>query len=112
MSSRPFDVILYGASGYTGRWILEELLGARRKYETIALAGRSEARIRAAIAGHSPALTSLLSDYCREQKLEKIPVFECDSSDSSSLVKMTANAVVVISAAGSLFIRMQFALNF
>jgi short subunit dehydrogenase-like uncharacterized protein len=97
---RPFDVIVYGASGYTGRWIVEELLAARSSKERIAVAGRSAARVREALASHTPGLTSLLSDYCREQKISEIPVFECDSNNPASLEAMTSQAVVVISAAG------------
>ncbi len=98
--SRPFDVVVYGASGYTGRWIVEELLSARTKKEKIAVAGRNARRVRDALTSHTPGLTSLLSDYCVEQGITEIPCFECDSSVPGSLTAMTSQAVVVISAAG------------
>jgi short subunit dehydrogenase-like uncharacterized protein len=98
--SRPYDVVVFGASGYTGRWVVEELLSARRENETIAVAGRSASRLRETLSNHSPALSKLIATYCKEHKLDFLPVIECDASDAAALDRMAQAARVVIATAG------------
>lgn len=97
--SRKYDVVVYGASGYTGRWIVEELL-ASRSTETVAVAGRSASRLRQTLSHHSPRLTQLIATYCKEHGLDFLPILECDSGDAASLEAMAESARVVIAAAG------------
>ncbi len=97
--SRQYDVVVFGASGYTGRWVVEELLGARRG-ETIAVAGRSASRVRETLSHHSANLSKLIAAYCQEQALDFLPVIECDSNDAAALERMAQSARVVIATAG------------
>ena len=47
MTDRTFDIVLYGASGFTGAYVLEELFKSdyAGKYK-IAVAGRSEQKLK------------------------------------------------------------------
>lgn len=47
MANREFDIVLYGASGFTGAYVLEGLFKSSYadKYR-IAVAGRSEQKLR------------------------------------------------------------------
>jgi short subunit dehydrogenase-like uncharacterized protein len=98
--SRPYDVVVFGASGYTGRWVVEELLSARRENERIAVAGRSASRLRDTLSHHSANLSKLITTYCKEQKLEFLPMIVCDSSDAAALDRMAQSTRVVIATAG------------
>ena len=87
--AREFDLIIYGATGYTGRLVAEYLA---RQYGTgsdapkWAMAGRSAeklAEVRALVG--APAQT---------------PLVIADSDDPSSLDKMTSRATVILTTVG------------
>jgi short subunit dehydrogenase-like uncharacterized protein len=86
--AREFEVILYGATGYTGRLVAEHLLktyGASGDL-TWAMAGRNLeklAEIRSEIG--APAT---------------LPLIQADASDPASLAAMAARAKVIISTVG------------
>ena len=53
-ASRDYDVILFGASGFTGQFVAEELYrlqGGGRSSLKWAAAGRKEAKVRATLQG-------------------------------------------------------------
>ena len=81
---REFDVVVFGATGYTGRLVAEHLL----KHATVpwAMAGRSKdklAQVRAEIGAP-----------------ETLPLIVADSDDPATLEAMCKRAKVVISTAG------------
>ena len=53
MSDRDFDIVLLGATGFTGRLIAERLASAAPDGARLALAGRSEIKLAAVAAGLS-----------------------------------------------------------
>ncbi len=85
---RAYDLIVYGASGFTGRLVAEHLLGAYGATGDIswAMAGRSAgkiAEVRDLIGGPST-----------------LPLITADASDQASLKTMAESAKVIISTVG------------
>ncbi|WP_447791976.1 saccharopine dehydrogenase family protein [Pseudomonas farris] len=88
MSEREFDIIIFGATGYTGRLVAEYFLktcGLDRSVKW-AIAGRSQAKMRA-----------LREQLPNAQALELIIA---DASEPLTLKAMAARTKVVISTAG------------
>lgn len=86
---REFDVVVWGATGFTGRLVAEYLLdhygaGADLRW---AMAGRSEARLREVRAG--------LGDAAAD-----VPLLLADSHDDASLQSLAARSAVVCSTVG------------
>lgn len=86
---REFDLIVYGASGFTGRLVAEYL---HRQYGSTgdirwAVAGRDEAKTRKALAdvGIPP---------------DAIPVLAADSGDPASLAAMAGRSSVILTTVG------------
>ena len=48
MSSRPYELVVFGASGFTGQFVVEFVAKAWKKgaFSTWAVAGRNEAKLR------------------------------------------------------------------
>ena len=92
MADRQFDVILWGASGYTGRLVAEYLLqhyGVGQKLRW-ALAGRNQRKlenVRRALAAVSSAA-------------DPLPILLADSNDPASLEVMVARTAVVCTTVG------------
>ena len=85
MSSRPFDLILFGATGFTGRLVAEYLV--------------QNANCRWAIAGRNKSkLEKLRSDL--GLTAEELPIHIADSSDTESLLVMVRQTRVIISTVG------------
>jgi short subunit dehydrogenase-like uncharacterized protein len=87
--SHPFEVVLFGATGFTGRRVAE-YLAIHAPDLHWAIAGRSRERlmaIRSQLARHVPALESL-------------PVIVADSTNAASIEAVAASARVVCSAVG------------
>ena len=85
---RAYDLIVYGASGFTGRLVAEHLLGTYGAIGEIkwAMAGRNTgklAEVRDLIGGPS-----------------SLPLIAADASDPASLKAMAENAQVMISTVG------------
>jgi short subunit dehydrogenase-like uncharacterized protein len=85
---RAYDLIVYGASGFTGRLVAEHLLGTYGATGEIkwAMAGRNTgklAKVRDLIGGRS-----------------SLPLIAADASDPVSLKAMAENAKVIISTVG------------
>ena len=88
---KSFDIVLYGATGFTGKLVARYLARNGGGGLRVALAGRSAARLRdvrdecaadAAASSWDPA------------------VIACDAEDAEGLAKMARQARVVISTAG------------
>ena len=87
--NREFDLVLMGATGFTGRLVAEHLLlryppGGDLKW---AMAGRSEAKLQ--------AVRGELGDAAAE-----IPLMVADSHDVAALESLAQRAVAVISTVG------------
>ncbi len=85
-SQRPYDVVLYGASGFVGRQTVAYFAQHAGRVRW-ALAGRSETRLRAArdAAGKGAAKAGLIV---------------ADAADAKALVTLAAQTRVVLSTAG------------
>ena len=89
-SSRPFDVVLFGATGYTGRLVAAYLAGRRPAGFAWALAGRNRSALEAVredLARKDPALASL-------------ETIVADASDPASLSGLARRARVVCTTVG------------
>lgn len=85
---KDFDVVVYGASGYTGRLVADYLAGKYGADASLnwAMAGRSEAKLKeAAIEIAAPAAT---------------PFVVADASDPQSLAAMARRAKCVVTTVG------------
>ncbi|NWG93167.1 MAG: saccharopine dehydrogenase NADP-binding domain-containing protein [Parvularculaceae bacterium] len=88
MGAREFDIIVYGASGYTGRLVAEYLASEYGGDATLkwAVAGRSAAKLKEVMAQiGAPA---------------SVPVIAADASDPASIKAMAARAKCVITTVG------------
>ncbi len=88
MSDREFDVVIFGASGYTGKLVAEYMHGQYGDDQSI----------KYAIAGRN---TEKLLEVKKDLNLnEDIAILEVDSSDLDSLDKMTTSAKCVLTTVG------------
>ncbi|MAD08852.1 MAG: saccharopine dehydrogenase, partial [Gammaproteobacteria bacterium] len=82
-TERPFDIIVWGASGFTGRIVVDYM---HREY--------GSGNLRWAIAGRNPAkLESVVGQ-------RDIPVLTADSHDSDSLEKLVQQTKVILTTVG------------
>ena len=84
MSEREFDVIVYGASGFTGQLVAEYLTA--RGETRWAMAGRSRSKLEA------------VRDELGAHK--DTPIITADAADAASLEAMAARAKVVLTTVG------------
>jgi short subunit dehydrogenase-like uncharacterized protein len=86
MTSREFDIVVYGATGFVGKLTAEYLAHAGGKAR-IALAGRSPGRLE--------AVRATLPESARSW-----PIITADASSPSSLDEMAARTQVVVTTVG------------
>jgi short subunit dehydrogenase-like uncharacterized protein len=86
-SGRPYDVVVYGASGFVGRLLAGYLAEHAPPEVRIALAGRSRARVEQVRKG----LPAAARDW---------PVLEADSSDVASLDALARQTRVLATTVG------------
>ena len=115
-----YDLVIYGASGFTGQYVIEYLHRAAVEHslswavagnwsictipfgfwtnrfwiplsDTISISGRDEGRLKAALARAGAVV---------EADLSRVPTIICDSSDTSSLLAMASQAKVVLNCVG------------
>lgn len=89
MASREFDIIVYGATGFTGRLVAE--------YLTQHYAGRKDAP-KWAMAGRSAAKLAEVRDLIGAPK--DTPLVVADASDPATLDAMAARADVILTTVG------------
>jgi len=81
-----YDIIVYGASGFTGRLCVRYLVSCSSAASTkIAAAGRSEGKIK---------------DVLKEIGAEQVPVVIADSKDEAALTEMVKKTKVVVTTVG------------
>jgi short subunit dehydrogenase-like uncharacterized protein len=88
-ADRPFDVLLWGATGFTGRLVADYL-------------ARTAPGLRWALGGRSQAkLEAVRDELAKEQgALARMPLLLADADDPASLAAMVAQARVVCSTVG------------
>ena len=85
MNERPFDVVIYGATGFTGRQAAQYFAAHAPKSLRWAIAGRSEAKLRDILSGLArPEVGSIVAD----------------SASPESVFAMCAKTRVVLTTAG------------
>lgn len=91
MSEREFDVIVWGATGFTGRLVVEYLV------ETYGVDGD----LRWAIAGRNPGKLETVRDAClAEGQRAQLPILTADSNDAASLAVLAGKTRVVCTTVG------------
>ena len=90
MPDREFDVVLFGATGFTGGLTAEYLAGAVPDGCRWALAGRNQGKLEAV----RDRLTAT------HPELADLPLLRADATDPASLADVAGRARVVISTVG------------
>ena len=89
-STRAHDIVVWGATGFTGRLVAEYLTGARTPTTRIALAGRRREELEA-VRRELAAIDADAAGF---------PILIGDSFDRASLDAITRDAHVVVSTVG------------
>lgn len=84
VTDRDFDVVLFGASGFVGRLVAEQLAGHAPAGTRVALAGRTRARI----------------EEVRDRLGVDWPVRIADSADETAIMKVAEATGLVVSTVG------------
>ena len=93
MHNRPYDIIVFGATGFTGKLVVEYLIehyGVNNELFTWAIAGRNENKIKKVVETLA----------AKNDQIKKIKFFIADSFDDKSLDNLSKSAKVVISTVG------------
>lgn len=96
-NQREFDLIIFGATGFTGFFMVRELLltieGDPAKYSTLkwAIAGRNAAKL-------DDTLVKLAQEL--NVNLSKVNKIKADAADPSSLLRMAERARVIVNGVG------------
>jgi short subunit dehydrogenase-like uncharacterized protein len=90
MSSRPYELVLFGATGFTGALVAEHLAAHGPRDLRWALAGRSQPKLA--------AVRDQLSS--RHPHLHDLPLIVADSSDPASLKAMAHATRVIATTVG------------
>uniref|UniRef100_A0A1I7VV46 Sacchrp_dh_NADP domain-containing protein n=1 Tax=Loa loa TaxID=7209 RepID=A0A1I7VV46_LOALO len=87
-----YDIVLYGASGFTGAYVLKLLVEEQEQQNvSFAIAGRSEARLKKLLDNTSQELG---------KDLQNISVIVANSYDESTLTAMAKQAKVIVNVVG------------
>ena len=87
MADRPFDLVLFGATGFTGRLVAEYLANHAPPQLRVALAGRNTQRLEAIRAG-------------LPERAKSWPLVVADAADSVSLHQLATQTKVVCTTVG------------
>lgn len=90
--TRPYQVVVIGATGFTGRLVCEHLARHYQGEVRWAMAGRNKTKLE----GVKDELAQILNS----DAIKDIPVLVCDASNQLSVDAVVAQADVVLSAAG------------
>jgi len=92
--SRSFEIVIFGASGFTGEYVVENLakyLAKKKKNLCWAAAGRSEAKVRSSLTSIGTRIGI---------NFDSVPVITATVGDDASLDAMTKQAVLLINCTG------------
>jgi short subunit dehydrogenase-like uncharacterized protein len=90
MQEKFYDVIIFGASGYTGKYVIREGVKILKNLRW-AVAGRNIQKLNETLRGIGDKINVDLS---------KIPIIIADVKDELSLINMTAQSKVIINCCG------------
>lgn len=90
MAQRTFDIVLYGATGFTGS-IVAQYLAKHPQQPKLAFAGRNKAKLQGVV--------DKLTDVPDSRK-QSIGLIEANANDSASLHRMAAQAKTIINTVG------------
>ncbi|KAK1438908.1 hypothetical protein QVD17_04720 [Tagetes erecta] len=89
-----YDIIIFGASGFTGKYVLKQALKflnlPNSPLKTLALAGRNHSKLSKTLAWASPS----------PSQYPTIPIIIADTTNPSSLRRMASQAKLVLNCAG------------
>lgn len=88
-SSRLFDVVIFGASGFTGKYVVYELLLKGRKDLSIAIAGRSKEK-----------LSEVLTEAKKRAPGRQLDTLVADVNDATSMAAMCKKARLLLNCVG------------
>lgn len=88
MANRELDVIIFGASGFTGKYTVLEAVKILKEYKW-GIAGRSKDKLEKVLVEMGKKT---------EEDLSKIPIIIADISDEGSLKKMAEKCKVSLLA--------------
>jgi short subunit dehydrogenase-like uncharacterized protein len=96
---REFDVILYGASGFTGKFAVEHIA------KTYLQKGKpADPILRWAVAGRSQsALEKVVKEICGDDRATLLPILIAEANDVEAIRRLVRRTKVVISTAGPFF---------
>ncbi|KAJ3084858.1 hypothetical protein BCR33DRAFT_712213 [Rhizoclosmatium globosum] len=94
--ARSFDIVLFGATGFTGRFAFEHLVRHCPLTLKLAIAGRNRVKLEAV----RDLVASSLADGPRKTKTKEIPILIADSSDQASLDSVAGSTKVILSTVG------------
>jgi len=90
MTEKRFDFVVFGATGFTGAFVVEQLAKVCKNYKW-AVAGRSESKLKKTLQEISSRLSFSIAD---------VPTIVSDVANAESLVKMAKQAKVVLNCVG------------
>lgn len=90
MSSKKYDVIVWGATGFTGKWVAKHL------FDTY---GVDDKKLRWAIAGRSADKLKAVAEFMGDADLS-IDQLLANSDDEASLIELTNQTKAIISTVG------------
>ncbi len=88
MSDREFDVLVLGATGFTGKWVAKHLFD---NYDS--------ADLKWALAGRNEEKLKKVREFVGDEE-QAVPFIVADSGDEASLREMVAQTKVVITTVG------------
>ncbi|KAJ0409222.1 hypothetical protein P43SY_006719 [Pythium insidiosum] len=98
ISDKPFDIVIFGASGFTGqlvtRYFLTEPETARGRLRW-AVAGRDHQKLRQLLQSLKTKLPQVAPD-----RIDEIPIVVADGGDDAAVRRMVQSTRVVLSVAG------------
>ncbi|XP_023216296.1 saccharopine dehydrogenase-like oxidoreductase [Centruroides sculpturatus] len=100
MSSREFDIIVFGATGFTGQYVFEELTRiSKAENVKFALAARNENKLKSVMEKSRKYLQSVGKTINAD-----IPIIIADVSDENSLLEMCKKTKVLLNCVGPYYL--------
>ncbi|KJE89474.1 saccharopine dehydrogenase [Capsaspora owczarzaki ATCC 30864] len=90
--TREFDAIVFGATGFTGAMVVEDIARSNKDKLSWAVAGRNKAKLQEVLNN----VASTLND----QSIKNIPLVIADVADEASLKAMAQRARVILDCVG------------
>jgi len=103
-ADRPYDIVIFGASGYTGQCVIEYVFKAvEDDFKTRPMA-EAKQKLKWAVAGRNEdrLVKSLMSASLNMPGFDhsKIDIIICDAKNESSINKMVSQAKIVLNCVG------------